>query len=88
MKLLRQILRRLVLPLRSRKVRQALATVLAAYLADHHLKVDPSVILTILGVGASLILGTAVEDHAVKLQSPSDTGRLVEIQCGVCQEGQ
>lgn len=53
---------RLVEPLRSRKVRVALATVIAAYAAQMGLGVSEELVMTILGVGASLILGIAHED--------------------------
>ena len=55
-------LKRIVRPLRSRKVRVALATVAAAFAADYGFQVSAEVVLTILGVGASLILGIAHED--------------------------
>jgi len=56
------ILNRLLQPLRSRKVRVAFATVIAAYAAQIGLGVSEELVLTILGVGASLILGIAHED--------------------------
>ena len=68
-------LRRFLGPLRSRKVRVALATVLAAYAAEYHLEVSEEMILTILGVGVALILGIAHEDAARKsapAPDPSD----------------
>ncbi|MDO8630178.1 MAG: hypothetical protein Q7R41_06765 [Phycisphaerales bacterium] len=46
----------------SRKVRVALATVIAAFAAEHGLKVSDDLVFTILGVGAALILGIAHED--------------------------
>ena len=49
-------------PLRSRKVRVALATVLAAYGAQYGLEVGAEMIHTVLGVGVALILGIAHED--------------------------
>ncbi|MCH8853796.1 MAG: hypothetical protein IID41_14255 [Planctomycetes bacterium] len=49
-------------PLRSRKVRVALATVLAAYAAQYGLGVGEEIIHTVLGVGVALILGIAHED--------------------------
>lgn len=49
-------------PLESRKIRIALATVLAAFAANYGFNVDEELVLTILGVGASLILGIAHED--------------------------
>ena len=56
------ILNRLLQPLRSRTVRVAFATVIAAYAAQIGLGVSEELVLTILGVGASLILGIAHED--------------------------
>jgi len=56
-------LRRIVRPLRSRKVRVALATVLAAYLAEAGLSMDEGLVLTIVSVGVAVILGIAHEDH-------------------------
>jgi hypothetical protein len=53
---------RLVRPLVSRKVRIALATVIAAFAAELGLNVGSELVLTILGVGISLILGIAHED--------------------------
>ena len=53
---------RLVGPLRSRKVRVALVTVLAAYAAQAGLNVQEDVIHTVLAVGVALILGIAHED--------------------------
>ncbi len=55
-----------VSPLRSRKARVALATVLAAYGAQCVLEVSREVVLTVLGVGVALILGIAHEDAAKK----------------------
>ena len=62
MNLLADILRKLWKPLESRKIRIALATVLSAFAANYGFNVDEELILTILGVGASLILGIAHED--------------------------
>ena len=55
-------LRRIVMPLASRKVRVGLATVLAAYAAEYGIGVGEEMVLTILGVGVALILGIAHED--------------------------
>jgi hypothetical protein len=55
-------IRRLFAPLASRKVRVALATVLAAYAAEYGLGLSEEVVLTIVSVGVALILGTAHED--------------------------
>lgn len=60
------MLTRLLNPLRSRKVRVALATVAAAFAAEFGLNVGENVVLTILGVGVSLILGIAHEDAGQK----------------------
>jgi len=60
------IWKRMLNPLRSRKTRVALATVLAAYAAEFGLGLSEELILTILGVGVSLILGIAHEDAATK----------------------
>lgn len=56
------VVRRAVRPLASRKVRVALATVLAAYFVEYGLAVSEEVVLTVLGVGVALILGIAHED--------------------------
>ncbi len=60
------VLRKVVRPLVSRKVRVALTTVLAAYAAECGLGVSEEMMLTILGVGAALILGIAHEDQGLK----------------------
>ncbi len=59
---LQLVLRRMMRPLASRKVRVALATVIVAFAAEFGLKVSGELVLTILGVGVSLILGIAHED--------------------------
>lgn len=64
------MIKRLIHPLRSRKVRVAIATVAAAYAAQFGLDVSSEMILTILGVGMSLILGIAHEDSG-RLRSES-----------------
>lgn len=56
------VLQSVLSPLRSRKVRVALATVLAAYAAEYGLDVGEQMIHTVLGVGVALILGIAHED--------------------------
>jgi hypothetical protein len=58
----KSVLRRALRPLASRKVRVALATVIAAFAAECGLKVGDDLVFTILGVGAALILGIAHED--------------------------
>lgn len=57
-----EVMRRAIQPLASRKVRVALATVLAAYAAEYGLGLSEDVVLTILSVGVALILGIAHED--------------------------
>jgi hypothetical protein len=59
-------LMRLVKPLGSRKVRVAMATVIAAYGAEFGLQLGDEMVLTILGVGVALILGIAHEDAGAK----------------------
>lgn len=61
-----QVLKRIVKPLASRKVRVALATVLAAYAVDAGLDVSEELVLTILGAGVAVILGIAHEDAGAK----------------------
>ena len=56
----------LIKPLRSRKVRTALATMIAAYAAKRELDVGADIIFGIITVGTSIILGTAIEDHGAK----------------------
>ena len=56
------VFQRLVRPLSSRKVRVALTTVVVAFAAEFGLNVSSELLLTILGVGVSLILGIALED--------------------------
>ncbi len=59
---MRSFLSRMVRPLASRKVRVALATVVAAYAAEWGLGISEELVLTILGTGVAVILGVAVED--------------------------
>lgn len=66
------ILKRAVKPLASRKVRVALATVIAAYAAEHELGWSEQTILTILGVGVALILAIAHEDAGAKSAGQRD----------------
>jgi hypothetical protein len=61
---------RLLNPLKSRKTRVALATVIAAYAAEYGVGVSEELMLTILGVGVALILGIAHEDNAAKQVIP------------------
>ena len=67
---------KLVSPFRSRKNRVALATIIAAYLAEAHLAVDIEVIVGILGVGVSLILGIAHEDNGAKRNEANAHARI------------
>ncbi len=53
---------RILRPLASRKVRVALATVVAAVVAEFGVGASEELIYTILGLGAALILGIAHED--------------------------
>jgi len=53
---------RLVRPVGSRKVRVAVATVIAAFAAEWGWDVGEELVMTILGVGVALILGIAHED--------------------------
>lgn len=54
--------RKVFRPLASRKVRVALASLVAAALAEYGLGVDEGLVYGILGLGAALILGIAHED--------------------------
>ncbi len=49
-------------PLASRKVRVAIATVVAAFAAEYGLQVREELVLTVVSVGVALILGIAHED--------------------------
>lgn len=66
--------KRLVQPLASRKVRVAVATVIAAYAAEFGLDLGSDLVLTVLGVGVALILGIAHED-AGRLSQGGSNGR-------------
>lgn len=61
-----QVLKRVVKPLASRKVRVALVTVLAAYAVEVGLDVSDEMLLTIVGAGVAVILGIAHEDAGAK----------------------
>ena len=63
--------RRLTNPLKSRKTRVALATIAAAFAAEFGLHVSEELVLTILGVGVSLILGIAHEDAGKAIKNAS-----------------
>ena len=56
------ILQRAFRPLASRKVRVAIATVVAAYAAEYGLGASEELLLTVVSVGVALILGIAHED--------------------------
>jgi len=56
------VLGRLVRPLRSRKVRVALTTVLAAFAAEYGLNLSEEMTLTVVSMGVALVLGIAHED--------------------------
>ncbi len=66
MKSLGRVVALLVAPLYSRKVRVALATVIAAYAGQLGLGWDEQMVLTVLSVGVALILGIAHEDAGAK----------------------
>ena len=66
------LLQSVLSPLRSRKVRVALATVLAAYAAQAGLDVSEEMIHTVLGVGIALILGIAHEDAGSRSAPPKE----------------
>jgi len=55
--------KKLLGPLRSRKGRIAIATILGVILAEWKIDVSMEVVLAIVGVGATLILSIAHEDH-------------------------
>jgi len=59
---LQTFLRRIARPLGSRKVRVALATVVAAYFVDAGLEVGEEVVLAVISTGVAIILGIAHED--------------------------
>lgn len=61
-----KIVSAIVNPLRSRKVRVAVATVIVAYAADRGLGLSEETVLTVLSVGVALILGIAHEDNGAK----------------------
>lgn len=59
-------LKRAARPLESRKVRVAMATVLAAWAAEFGLGWSEELVLTVVSVGVALILGIAHEDAGAK----------------------
>ena len=62
-------------PLASRKVRVALVTVVAAYLAEAGLGVSEEVVLALVSVGVALILGIAHEDNGKAARSDGEVKR-------------
>lgn len=66
---------RLIRPLSSRKVRVALATVIATYAVEFGIQLESDLVFTILGVGVALILGIAHED-AGRNANAAQTGRV------------
>ncbi len=66
------MIRRMIQPLASRKVRVALSTVVAAYAVEYGWNLGEEMVLTVVGVGVALILGIAHED--------AGRGRPVEVR--------
>jgi len=62
----------MVVPLASRKVRVALATVAAAYAAEYGIGLSEEMVFTILGVGVAVILGIAHEDAGRTVPGAAD----------------
>ena len=60
------ILKRFAAPLKSRKVRTALAAVLAAYFGQRWAFLNEPTIYVLLGVAVAFILGVAIEDAGLK----------------------
>jgi hypothetical protein len=60
------VLKWLATPLRSRKVRAAIAGPLVAWLAKKGLDVPDEIVIGILGVAVAYITGVAIEDHGAK----------------------
>lgn len=60
------VLKRMLQPLLSRKVRVALTTVIASFLASWGLDVREEILYSILGTGVAVILGIAHEDAGAK----------------------
>lgn len=58
--------KRILLPLRSRKVRVALTTMVVAYAAEYGLNVSESLVMGIMGLGLALVIGIAHEDNGKK----------------------
>jgi len=72
MKRLLEVARLVGRPLMSRKVRVAIATVIAAYAAQAGLNLSEEVLVTIMSCGVALILGIAHEDNG-RLSVPTDS---------------
>jgi hypothetical protein len=69
----------LISPLKSRKVRVALAAAIAAWVAEYGWHVSDTVIYGIVGVASALILGIGIEDAGAKIaQPPAADDRRVE----------
>lgn len=68
----------LIGPLASRKVRVALATVIAAFLSQFIPKVNEEFVLTVLGVGVALILGIAAEDAGLNIAGKTKVQQAIE----------
>lgn len=69
-----------VSPLASRKVRVAMATVVAAYAGQWGLGWDETMVLTVLSVGVALILGIAHEDAGGGGSRVSGLGSLCRLR--------
>jgi len=63
---LKDIVQRVVRPLESRKVRTAVATVVAAYAAQYGLGWSEEMVMPVVSVGVALLLGVAHEDAGSK----------------------
>jgi len=75
MSILTKLVSFLVQPLYSRKVRVALATVIATYAGQAGLGWNEQMVLTAMSVGVALILGIAHEDAGSKSAGqPDDAG--------------
>jgi len=73
---MKKIIERIIRPLTSRKVRVALATIVAAYLADAGIDASETVIAAVIATGVSVIVGIAIEDNGIKRRSSVlDPGR-------------
>ena len=61
-----EVLKRIAQPLLSRKVRVAIATALAAFLAKKGLHLETELVVSIVTLGTAVILGIAHEDAGSK----------------------